>query len=157
MHFTKRTYYCLGIIAAICNSAGGALLATGLYAGYLFQVGTVFSAGMMLFLAARYSEKRLKYAALLGAALCLCGFIVGAAGVVCGALAWPVFALPHFLAAAQGSPRRSVSGLVLLAGAVQLAGSFVPMPDMLRICMAIAISATQGVLAWVLYREEKVG
>ena len=153
MHFTKKTFYALGAVCALLNIVGGLLLVAGTYAGLLYNMATLGTGGMMLYLAARISEKKYRYTALIGEVLLVLSLRPDVIGIVCAALAWPLFAVPYWQDAAPNTACKTAAGLVLAAGVVHLVGSFVAMPDMVRIVLSVLIAAAQGVLAWVLYQE----
>lgn len=155
MHFTRKTYFGVGLVGAASNALASILLLVGVNMGLLYHVGTVASAAMMLFLATRYTEGIYRGTGVAGALLTICGWLSGAPGLVCAALGWPVFAIPYYTREPEESLCRKAAMLVFLVGAVQLVGSFVAMPDKVRICLAVGIAVTQGALAWVLFQREE--
>lgn len=163
MHFTKRTYYTLGLVASVLNVLGGVFLLVTGYLTLIYSIASVGAAGMMLFLAPRHTQPLLKYTSLAGALLMVFAMmggspftLMGGISAVCGALGWPVFAYGHWKNAqpdAQDNVRTCAS-LVFVAGFVQLVGSYLTIPGPIRIVLSIAIAVVQGLLAWVLRNAE---
>lgn len=152
----------MGVLSGALNVIGGALLIFGTYVGPLYSVATAAAGLMMLLLAATQKEPLHRGTAFAGMLLVLLSMMGTTAGVwgvlgkVGGALAWPVFAIPYYKESAgeEQSPRKTMAGLVFVAGVVQLAGSFIAMPDMVRITLSMGIGAVQAVMAWVLQSEQ---
>ena len=113
----------------------------------------------LLLLAAGEGVKTLEGKAALAALLLqLVYFFPGVPQKLGGALAWPVFAVPHFMAAAkEGDSLRTLSFLVMLAGGVQLVFSFVPLEAMFKGVLAVVIALSQLLLCAALAGREKHG
>ena len=95
-------------------------------------------------------------AALVALLLQLVYFFPGVPQKVGGALAWPVFAAAHFMAAEkEGDNLRTLSFLVMLAGGVQLVFSFVPLGAMFKGVLAVVIALSQLLLCSSLAGREK--
>lgn len=158
MNSTRKTFYALGVVSAALNILGGVVLLFGTQASLLFHLASVAAGAMMLLAATSLqAEPRRRNFCLVGALLTILGMAPGLPGIVGGAASWPVFAWPHFRAAAPESLLRRAASLVLLCGAVLLAGSFLPVPRMLAACIILAVAAAQGLLALLLYRGEDAG
>ncbi len=155
MNVTKKTYYGMGIVAAALTGLGGVLLILGSYAALLYNIATLLTGGMMLFMAAA-SRGQGKHAQMytIGLVLLLAGLVPGVIGKICGALAWPAFALPYFNETEKENPLHTIAYTVLLCGAVQLVGSFLPLSRMIAACISIAIAVAQGLLVWLLFQAE---
>lgn len=155
MNFSKKTYYGVGVVAAALGVAGALLYLPGIYASALFTASSVMTGATLLLLA--YAERpsssrgRFYFAALL---LQLIYFFPGVPMKVCGALVWPVFALPHWRQTGPEDPVHTMAYLTMLAGAVQLVFSFVPLPALYKGVMAVVISVIQLVLMALLFRGE---
>lgn len=155
MNITKKTYYGMGIVAAALTVLGGVLLILGNYAALLYNIATLLAGGMMLLVAAADKGKgRHAQMCALGIVLLIVGLVPGVLGKIGGALAWPAFALPYFSETEKDDPLHTAAFAVLLCGAVQLVGSFLPLSRMLAACISIAIAAAQGLLAWLLFHAE---
>ena len=156
LNVTQKTYYALGVLASVLNLAGGALNLAGIYAALLFNIASFLGGAMMLMMGAAEGvgsmHGKFCFAAL---ALMILSLMGGVPAKLGGALTWPCFVFPYWRESAEGTNRRTVSFLVLLAGGIQLAGSFIPLPGRLKACLSIAIAACQLLFAWLLYSEEK--
>ena len=135
---TKKTYYIVGGCAAALALAGAAL--------YLPAITSTFCSRSLPFWPGPCScwwrrpraQKRPRAGGPGGASFAAGILFPRVPPKVGGALAWPVFAAAHFMAAEkEGDNLRTLSFLVMLAGGVQLVFSFVPLGAMFK-----------GVLAW---------
>ncbi|MEG1069945.1 MAG: hypothetical protein RSE27_07050 [Ruthenibacterium sp.] len=152
---SKKTYYGLGIVAAALTILGGFCLMFGTYAALLYNIASLLTGGMLLFLAATQREDKLRRACYLIATLCvIAGMIPGIIGKIGGALAWPIFAIPYFKQTEQTTTIHTASFLVLLCGLAQLVGSFMPLTRMIAACVSIGIAAAQGMLVWLLFHDK---
>ena len=132
---TKKTYYIVGGCAAALALAGAALYLPGYYFDFLFTLSAILAVALLL---------QLVY------------FFPGVPQKVGGALAWPVFAAAHFMAAEkEGDNLRTLSFLVMLAGGVQLVFSFVPLGAMFKGVLAVVIALSQLLLCSSLAGREK--
>lgn len=151
----QKTYYGLGIVAAALTVLGGLCLMFGTYAALLYNIASLLTGGMLLFLAATQREDKLRRVCFLLATLCVVlGMIPGVVGKIAGALAWPLFAVPYFKQTEQTAVLHTASYLVLLCGLAQLVGSFLPMTRMIAACVSIGIAAAQGMLVWLLFHDK---
>lgn len=158
MNITRKTFYGLGVASSALNLLGGALLIFSMRMTLLFSLATVGAGAMMLLVAtSQRGDAHARGLCLLGALLTIFGMMPGTLGAVCAAAAWPAFAWPYFKASAPESGLHKAAFLVLFCGAVLLVGSFLPVPQMLAACIICAVAAAQGLLAWLLYREEARG
>lgn len=158
MNITRKTFYGLGVVSAALNLLGGVLLVFSIRMALLFSLATVGAGAMMLLVAMSWREDaRARSLCLAGALLTIFGLMPGALGAVCAAAAWPAFAWPYFKSSAPESMLHKAAFLVLFCGLVLLVGSFLPVPQMLAACIICAVAAAQGLLAWLLYREEAPG
>ncbi|MEG2436155.1 MAG: hypothetical protein RSB47_07490, partial [Ruthenibacterium sp.] len=121
----------------------------------LYNIASLLTGGMLLFLAATQREDKLRRACYLIATLCvIAGMIPGIIGKIGGALAWPIFAIPYFKQTEQTTTIHTASFLVLLCGLAQLVGSFMPLTRMIAACVSIGIAAAQGMLVWLLFHDK---
>ena len=136
---TKKTYYIVGGCSAALALAGAALYLPGYYFDFLFTLSAILAGAMFLLVAAAEVY-----------------FFPGVPQKVGGALAWPVFAAAHFMAAEkEGDNLRTLSFLVMLAGGVQLVFSFVPLGAMFKGVLAVVIALSQLLLCSSLAGREK--
>lgn len=159
LSITKKTYYAIGIIAAALSLAGSLLYVPGIYIPLPFTVASIGTGLMLLLLLAagdvKSREGSFTFLALLAQILY---FFSGVLMKVCGALVWPLFAFPVWRDTSDegdDAPLHTMAFVVMLAGAAQLLFSFVPLPRMWKALLAVAISACQAVLCWLLYGREK--
>ncbi len=154
---TKKTYYIVGGCSAALALAGAALYLPGYYFDFLFTVSAILAGAMFLLVAAAEGAKTPEgKAALVALLLQLVYFFPGVPQKVGGALAWPVFAAAHFMAAEkEGDNLRTLSFLVMLAGGVQLVFSFVPLGAMFKGVLAVVIALSQLLLCSSLAGREK--
>ena len=97
---TKKTYYIVGGCSAALALAGAALYLPGYYFDFLFTLSAILAGAMFLLVAAAEGTKTPEgKAALVALLLQLVYFFPGVPQKVGGALAWPVFAAAHFMAA----------------------------------------------------------
>ncbi|MEF9970025.1 MAG: hypothetical protein RR867_08095 [Ruthenibacterium sp.] len=152
---SKKTYYGLGIVAAALTILGGLCLMFGTYAALLYNIASLLTGGMLLFLAATQREDKLRRTCYLIATLCvIAGMVPGVIGKIGGALAWPVFAIPYFKQTEETAIIHTASFLVILCGLAQFVGSFLPMTRMIAACVSIGIAAAQGMLVWLLFHDK---
>lgn len=155
MHYTEKTYYGLGVAASALTVAGSAAYFLGIYTALLFNIATLLTALMMLMLLLERGAGDARGRALAAAlVLALCQLAPGIFSRLGGALAWPVFALPVWRQTREGEPLHSAAFLVMVAGAVQLVGSFLPLPAMFKAALAVAIAACQLALSVLLFRAK---
>lgn len=156
INITRKTYFALGMLAAATSLVGGVLYVFGLYARLLFNISSFLSGAMMLMLGAAEGVKtlrgRLSFAA---AALTVVSLMGGLLAKIGGALPWPCFAFPFWRESEEQSSLHTVSFLVLLAGGIQLAGSFIALPVRMRGFLSIAITLCQLMLCYLLYSAER--
>lgn len=158
MHMTRKTFYGLGVVSSALNLLGGALLIFSIRLSLLFSLATVGAGAMMLLVATTQQEDAAaRNLSLAGALLTAFGMAPGAPGAIAAAVSWPVFVWQYFKASGQESPLHRCAFLVMIGGLVVLAGSFLPVPQMLAACIILAVAAAQGLLAWLLYRDEPGG
>lgn len=155
MQITKKTAFAIGLVSAGLVVLGGVLLLLGRYVGFVYNVASVAAGAMMAVYALMSTEKTPRNIALLATLLSVLSMTGGVPGAICGALAWPCFALYFLRTEPDGSDIKSLAVATMVAGGIQLVGSFIALPDTLRIVLSIVIGAVQGVFAWLLFQQEK--
>lgn len=154
MNITRKTFYGIGVLSAVLNVLGGAMLLFSIRAELVFNIATIAAGVMMLMLATTLKEDvRGRSFCLAAALLTVLGMVRGIVGIVCAAASWPVFAWPHFKASAPENGMHKTAFLVMVCGLVLLVGSFLPVPQMLAACIIIAVGLVQGLFAFLLYQE----
>ncbi len=161
--FTKRTYYMLGVVCCLLNFAAGLLLIFSTPMGLLIDVAGIGTAAMMLFIITRTSVKMQKTTSFVACIFLIADMFLGTSndayaiiGLVCGALAWPIFALGYILGAekTQDESVKTMANLVILAGVVQGVASFVGVSVEIGACIIMAISAVNGIFIYTLLKLE---
>ncbi len=160
MHFTKRTYYTLAAVSALFMFIAGLMLIFNVTLGILVNISSLGMAGAMLFIIARTDANYQKSLFFIASVFILfdmfaTGFgsvLISAVASVCGACAFPIFALAHVYGAhAIKDENVKTMANVAIAGAVlQVAGTFIPLSLPMGACIIMAVSAIQCVFMIVL-------